>query len=82
MPNRGWIINPFERNKGKIWLIFAASIPAFLATILIFMDQHIPAVIVNRKENKLIVINFLMISFLHLILWFNMKLKIACRQFC
>lgn len=31
----------------------AASIPALLCTILIFMDQQITAVIVNRKENKL-----------------------------
>lgn len=30
-----------------------AFIPGFLATILIFMDQQITAVIVNRKENKL-----------------------------
>jgi len=29
------------------------GIPALLATILIFMDQQITAVIVNRKENKL-----------------------------
>jgi hypothetical protein len=28
-------------------------IPALLATILIFMDQQITAVIINRKENKL-----------------------------
>jgi hypothetical protein len=32
---------------------FAALLPALLATILIFMDQQITAVIVNRKENKL-----------------------------
>lgn len=31
----------------------AAFFPALLATILIFMDQQITAVIVNRKENKL-----------------------------
>lgn len=35
------------------WTIPAAIIPALLATILIFMDQQITAVIVNRKENKL-----------------------------
>uniref|UniRef100_A0A671Q5D1 Anion exchange protein n=1 Tax=Sinocyclocheilus anshuiensis TaxID=1608454 RepID=A0A671Q5D1_9TELE len=29
------------------------SVPALLVTILIFMDQQISAVIVNRKENKL-----------------------------
>ncbi|CAF0855369.1 unnamed protein product [Brachionus calyciflorus] len=53
IPTRGWFINPIERNKDKIWLAFAAVIPALLATILVFMDQHITAVIVNRKENKL-----------------------------
>jgi hypothetical protein len=56
LPSRGWFINPLTRSKGKWWLIFAAIIPALLATILIFMDQHITAVIVNRKGNKLKVI--------------------------
>lgn len=31
----------------------ASFVPALLVTILIFMDQQISAVIVNRKENKL-----------------------------
>lgn len=53
IPNRGWFINPIERNKGKWWLIFGAIPPAMLVTILVFMDQHITAVIVNRKGNKL-----------------------------
>jgi hypothetical protein len=44
---------PFGENP--LWTIFAAIVPALLATILIFMDQQITAVIVNRKENKLIV---------------------------
>ncbi|XP_021945310.1 sodium-driven chloride bicarbonate exchanger [Folsomia candida] len=48
---RGWFIPPFGKNP--IWSIFAASIPALLATILIFMDQQITAVIVNRKDHKL-----------------------------
>lgn len=48
---RGWIINPFAKNTTGWW--FAAIIPALLATILIFMDQQITAVIVNRRENKL-----------------------------
>jgi len=39
-----------------MWL--AALLPALLATILIFMDQQITAVIVNRKENKLKVKKF------------------------
>ena len=49
--NRGWIIHPFAKNPMYMW--FAALLPALLATILIFMDQQITAVIVNRKENKL-----------------------------
>lgn len=58
IPTRGWFINPLQRNSDKlIWLVPAAIFPALLATILIFMDQHITAVIVNRKENKLKVIN-------------------------
>lgn len=44
-------MNPIEKNPW--WLPIAAIIPALLATILIFMDQQITAVIVNRKENKL-----------------------------
>jgi len=48
--DRGWVVNPF---KNPLWTIPAALAPALLATILIFMDQQITAVIVNRKENKL-----------------------------
>ncbi|XP_033728652.1 sodium bicarbonate cotransporter 3-like isoform X2 [Pecten maximus] len=50
-PGRGWIVNPVGKNPW--WTIIAAIIPSLLATILIFMDQQITAVIVNRKENKL-----------------------------
>ncbi|XP_076245519.1 na[+]-driven anion exchanger 1 isoform X9 [Calliopsis andreniformis] len=49
--NRGWIIWPFENNPW--WSAIVACLPALLGTILIFMDQQITAVIVNRKENKL-----------------------------
>ncbi|ESP01661.1 hypothetical protein LOTGIDRAFT_139286, partial [Lottia gigantea] len=49
---RPWFINPIS-DKNPVYLIPAAIIPALLATILIFMDQQITAVIVNRKENKL-----------------------------
>ncbi|CAL1539317.1 unnamed protein product [Lymnaea stagnalis] len=51
--DRGWFINPIS-DKNPFWLIFAAVLPALLAVILIFMDQQITAVIVNRKENKLV----------------------------
>ncbi|XP_075413036.1 electrogenic sodium bicarbonate cotransporter 4 [Tenrec ecaudatus] len=50
-PDRGWFVPPFGKNP---WWVYPASIlPALLVTILIFMDQQITAVIVNRKENKL-----------------------------
>ncbi|KAH9523267.1 hypothetical protein Btru_066239 [Bulinus truncatus] len=51
--DRGWFVNPIS-DKNPFWLIFAAILPALLAVILIFMDQQITAVIVNRKENKLV----------------------------
>ncbi|XP_053195523.1 electrogenic sodium bicarbonate cotransporter 4-like [Scomber japonicus] len=50
-PDRGWIIMPFGKNPW--WWYVASFVPALLVTILIFMDQQISAVIVNRKENKL-----------------------------
>lgn len=48
---RGWLIPALGRNPW--WTTLAAFAPALLATILIFMDQQITAVIINRKENKL-----------------------------
>uniref|UniRef100_F1KS49 Anion exchange protein n=1 Tax=Ascaris suum TaxID=6253 RepID=F1KS49_ASCSU len=48
---RGWFIPPFNGNP--VWTAPAAFVPALLACILIFMDQQITTVIVNRKENKL-----------------------------
>ncbi|XP_037752618.2 electrogenic sodium bicarbonate cotransporter 1 isoform X8 [Chelonia mydas] len=50
-PQRGWFVPPFGGNPW--WVYLAAAIPALLVTILIFMDQQITAVIVNRKEHKL-----------------------------
>lgn len=47
---RDWVVSPFNNPW---WTIPAAIAPAMLATILIFMDQQITAVIVNRRENKL-----------------------------
>ncbi|MEJ1271219.1 hypothetical protein NN561_002054 [Cricetulus griseus] len=49
--DRGWFINPIGPNPW--WAVLAAIIPALLCTILIFMDQQITAVIINRKEHKL-----------------------------
>ncbi|XP_053505656.1 electrogenic sodium bicarbonate cotransporter 1 isoform X2 [Ictalurus furcatus] len=50
-PNRGWFVPPFGRNPW--WVYLASFLPALLVTILIFMDQQITAVIVNRKEHRL-----------------------------
>ncbi|KAM5280253.1 sodium bicarbonate cotransporter 3 isoform 9-T9 [Ctenodactylus gundi] len=50
-PNRGWIISPLGGNPW--WTLLIAAVPALLCTILIFMDQQITAVIINRKEHKL-----------------------------
>ncbi|XP_068166155.1 solute carrier family 4 member 4a isoform X4 [Antennarius striatus] len=50
-PKRGWFVPPFGGNPW--WVYLASFLPALLVTILIFMDQQITAVIVNRKEHKL-----------------------------
>ncbi|XP_047238183.1 solute carrier family 4 member 4a isoform X2 [Girardinichthys multiradiatus] len=50
-PNRGWFVPPFGGNPW--WVYLVSALPALLVTILIFMDQQITAVIVNRKEHKL-----------------------------
>ncbi|XP_059403723.1 electrogenic sodium bicarbonate cotransporter 1-like isoform X3 [Carassius carassius] len=50
-PNRGWFVPPFGGNPW--WVYLAAALPALLVTILLFMDQQITAVIINRKEHKL-----------------------------
>ncbi|XP_052392429.1 electrogenic sodium bicarbonate cotransporter 1 isoform X1 [Carassius gibelio] len=50
-PNRGWFVPPFGGNPW--WVCLASLLPALLVTILLFMDQQITAVIVNRKEHKL-----------------------------
>ncbi|XP_031441506.1 sodium bicarbonate cotransporter 3-like isoform X2 [Clupea harengus] len=49
--NRGWLIDPLGDNPW--WSLLLAAVPALLCTILIFMDQQITAVIINRKEHKL-----------------------------
>ncbi|XP_021335416.1 sodium-driven chloride bicarbonate exchanger isoform X2 [Danio rerio] len=49
--DRGWIISPLGPNPW--WTVIVTCIPALLCTILIFMDQQITAVIINRKEHKL-----------------------------
>ncbi|XP_070969821.1 sodium bicarbonate cotransporter 3-like isoform X5 [Oncorhynchus clarkii lewisi] len=49
--HRGWLISPLGLNPW--WTLLVAALPALLCTILIFMDQQITAVIINRKEHKL-----------------------------
>ncbi|XP_056098683.1 sodium-driven chloride bicarbonate exchanger [Rhinichthys klamathensis goyatoka] len=49
--DRGWFINPLGPNPW--WTCVITILPALLCTILIFMDQQITAVIINRKEHKL-----------------------------
>ncbi|XP_067147590.1 sodium bicarbonate cotransporter 3 isoform X3 [Apteryx mantelli] len=49
--DRGWFIDPLGGNPW--WTLLIAAVPALLCTILIFMDQQITAVIINRKEHKL-----------------------------
>ncbi|XP_048090221.1 sodium-driven chloride bicarbonate exchanger isoform X1 [Alosa alosa] len=49
--DRGWLISPLGPNPW--WTTIISCIPALLCTILIFMDQQITAVIINRKEHKL-----------------------------
>ncbi|XP_056255038.1 sodium bicarbonate cotransporter 3-like isoform X9 [Seriola aureovittata] len=49
--NRGWLMDPLGGNPW--WTLLVAALPALLCTILIFMDQQITAVIINRKEHKL-----------------------------
>ncbi|NXN71834.1 S4A4 protein, partial [Himantopus himantopus] len=50
-PARGWIVLPFGANPW--WVCLVSAVPAVLVTILIFMDQQITAVILNRREYKL-----------------------------
>ena len=49
---RGWLI-PLINEKCPWYLYIVTAIPAILLTILLFMDQQITSVIVNRKEHKL-----------------------------
>ena len=45
--DRSWLVDPFGGNPW--WTALVAIIPALLGTILVFMDQQITVVIVNRK---------------------------------
>ena len=54
---RPWLVDPFERIP--LYLPLVCFFPALLFSILVFMDQQITAVIVNRKDNKLTVSDYL-----------------------
>lgn len=51
LDTRGWVVPLLGGNP--IWSPILAFLPAILGSILIFMDQQITAVIINRKEHKL-----------------------------
>ncbi|XP_037657537.1 anion exchange protein 4 isoform X10 [Choloepus didactylus] len=51
LTGRGWLVSPFGANPW--WLSMAAALPALFLSILIFMDQQITAVILNRAEYRL-----------------------------
>uniref|UniRef100_A0A8C9C051 Bicarbonate transporter-like transmembrane domain-containing protein n=1 Tax=Phocoena sinus TaxID=42100 RepID=A0A8C9C051_PHOSS len=51
LPGHGWLVLPFGANPW--WLSVAAALPALLLSILIFMDQQITGVILNRTEYRL-----------------------------
>lgn len=69
--DRGWLINPLGPNPW--WTAIITVIPALLCTILIFMDQQITAVIINRKENKLKVLSYSALSLHVTYTWFKKK---------
>ncbi len=47
---RPWLINPLD---APMWVRLAAVGPAFLLTILVFLDQNITAHLVNSPDHKL-----------------------------
>ena len=51
LSSRGWLVPPLNGNP--VYTPVLAFLPAILASILLFMDQQITAVICNRKEHKL-----------------------------
>ena len=44
---------PMFDDKSAWYIYLLAAFPALLLTVLLFMDQQITSVIVNRKEHKL-----------------------------
>uniref|UniRef100_A0A1B6DDV8 Anion exchange protein n=1 Tax=Clastoptera arizonana TaxID=38151 RepID=A0A1B6DDV8_9HEMI len=51
---RGWIISPLGLVQPfQLWVALAASIPAILVYILLFMETHISELIIDKKDRKL-----------------------------
>ncbi|MEO0899034.1 MAG: sodium bicarbonate transporter family protein [Bacteroidota bacterium] len=48
--DRAWLVNPLEAPQ---WVWFASIIPAFLVSILLYLDQNITVRLVNNPQNKL-----------------------------
>lgn len=49
---RGWFINPFNGNV-SVGAAFGALIPALLLAILLFVENQLAVILVNKPENKL-----------------------------
>jgi len=49
---RGWIV-PFSDENFPWYMSILAAIPGLILVIILFIQQHIASVIVNRKEHKL-----------------------------
>jgi hypothetical protein len=47
---RSWLVNPFE---APLWVWIVGTVPAFLVSILLFLDQNITVRLVNDSRNKL-----------------------------
>lgn len=47
---RSWFVNPLE---APVWVWFAAAVPAFLVSVLLFLDQNITVRLVNSRDHRL-----------------------------
>jgi anion exchange protein len=48
-----WIIDPFTSGRMETWMYFAAIIPAGLLATLIFVENQLACILVNKAEHKL-----------------------------
>ncbi|KAG7525720.1 anion exchange protein 2-like [Solea senegalensis] len=52
---RGWLVSPLGSDGlFPVWMMVASVLPAILVFILIFMESQITALIVSKKERKLL----------------------------